>query len=141
MLENRYDTASMTNGTARDTAYRAPPAGGPTRRWVARRASFALKAAGSCAVGTTDRNAPDHAALKSVAAAPSTNPSTKTCQTSTTPVKISTASKAIVTAPIASDATIRPRRLHVSDATPASTPKRPNGARRASPTAPAQTAE
>ena len=72
-VENAYESASTTNGNARARPNSAPPSGGPPSRTAACRPVCAAAAAGSCRVGTTDRNAPAYAAEKSAAPAPSMN--------------------------------------------------------------------
>ncbi len=57
-VENPYDTASTTNGSARATSKRAPPSGGPASPTTAFRPVSAPAAAGSCFAGTTARSAP-----------------------------------------------------------------------------------
>jgi hypothetical protein len=57
-VEKAYEIASARNGSERATPRSAPPTGGAERRTIAERAWVALAAAGICASGTTDRNAP-----------------------------------------------------------------------------------
>ncbi len=136
-IENAYDAASATNGTARPSPKSAPPTGGAIRRTIDARAPCVATAAGSWRSGTIARSAPGCAATKKTAPVPSTNATRAICQKDVRWSWIVATRVAIASARMTSAAIISRRRLQRSAATPARSAKSACGMSRANETTPA----
>ena len=136
-VENAYETASATNGTARPTPNRTPPTAGPTSRTIERRPSSVLAAAASWAFGTTDLKTPERPALKKTLPVPSTKLTAMICQKASRPRRIAATRPLTAIVRTMSEAIISRFRSPRSPTTPATRLKSTIGRNCAKDTAPA----